>query len=68
MKITRIEAIPFSIPYRKPLRFASGPGRGTQNITTSFPKNFGRSGQASHASRLRVSLAPQPWQASARLS
>ncbi|MFC4942875.1 mandelate racemase/muconate lactonizing enzyme family protein [Pseudonocardia sp. GCM10023141] len=24
MKITRIEAIPFSIPYRKPLRFASG--------------------------------------------
>ena len=24
MKISRIEAIPFSIPYRKPLRFASG--------------------------------------------
>lgn len=24
MKITKIEAIPFSIPYRKPLRFASG--------------------------------------------
>jgi L-alanine-DL-glutamate epimerase-like enolase superfamily enzyme len=24
MKITRIEAIPFAIPYRKPLRFASG--------------------------------------------
>ena len=24
MKITKIEAIPFSIPYRKPLSFASG--------------------------------------------
>jgi L-alanine-DL-glutamate epimerase-like enolase superfamily enzyme len=24
MKITKVEAIPFSIPYRKPLRFASG--------------------------------------------
>ena len=24
MKISRIEAIPFAIPYRKPLRFASG--------------------------------------------
>jgi L-alanine-DL-glutamate epimerase-like enolase superfamily enzyme len=24
MKITKIEAVPFSIPYRKPLRFASG--------------------------------------------
>ncbi len=24
MKIVRIEAIPFAIPYRKPLRFASG--------------------------------------------
>ena len=24
MKINRIEAIPFAIPYRKPLRFASG--------------------------------------------
>src|SRR5215831_7650691 len=24
VKITKIEAIPFSIPYRKPLRFASG--------------------------------------------
>ena len=24
MKITQIEAIPFAIPYRKPLRFASG--------------------------------------------
>ncbi|ATY13187.1 enolase [Amycolatopsis sp. AA4] len=24
MKITRVEAIPFAIPYRKPLRFASG--------------------------------------------
>ena len=24
MKVTRIEAIPFAIPYRKPLRFASG--------------------------------------------
>ena len=24
MKIIKVEAIPFSIPYRKPLRFASG--------------------------------------------
>ncbi|MEU5848521.1 hypothetical protein [Saccharopolyspora shandongensis] len=24
MKITRVEAIPFAIPYRKPLKFASG--------------------------------------------
>lgn len=24
MKITQVEAIPFAIPYRKPLRFASG--------------------------------------------
>ena len=24
MKIVKIEAIPFAIPYRKPLRFASG--------------------------------------------
>jgi L-alanine-DL-glutamate epimerase-like enolase superfamily enzyme len=24
MKISRIEAIPYSIPYKKPLRFASG--------------------------------------------
>ena len=24
MKITRIEAVPYAIPYRKPLRFASG--------------------------------------------
>ena len=24
MKITAIEAIPFAIPYRKPVRFASG--------------------------------------------
>ena len=24
MKVTKVEAIPFAIPYRKPLRFASG--------------------------------------------
>ncbi|RJQ85465.1 mandelate racemase/muconate lactonizing enzyme family protein [Amycolatopsis panacis] len=32
MKITRIEAIPFAIPYRKPLRFASGEVRTAEHV------------------------------------
>ncbi|WP_020660570.1 mandelate racemase/muconate lactonizing enzyme family protein [Amycolatopsis benzoatilytica] len=32
MKITRVEAIPFAIPYRKPLRFASGEVRTAEHV------------------------------------
>ncbi|WP_206791937.1 mandelate racemase/muconate lactonizing enzyme family protein [Amycolatopsis sp. MtRt-6] len=32
MKITRVEAIPFAIPYRKPLRFASGEVRAAEHV------------------------------------
>lgn len=32
MKITKIEAIPFAIPYRKPLRFASGEVRTAEHV------------------------------------
>lgn len=32
MKITKIEAIPFAIPYRKPLRFASGEVHTAQHV------------------------------------
>ncbi|MCH5645023.1 MULTISPECIES: mandelate racemase/muconate lactonizing enzyme family protein [unclassified Gordonia (in: high G+C Gram-positive bacteria)] len=32
MKITRIEAIPFAIPYRKPLKFASGEVRTASHV------------------------------------
>jgi L-alanine-DL-glutamate epimerase-like enolase superfamily enzyme len=32
MKITRVEAIPFAIPYKKPLRFASGEVRAAEHV------------------------------------
>ena len=32
MKITRVEAIPYAIPYRKPLRFASGEVRAAEHV------------------------------------
>ncbi|UAL30322.1 enolase [Nocardioides rotundus] len=32
MKITQVEAIPFAIPYRKPLRFASGEVRTAEHV------------------------------------
>ena len=32
MKITRVEAIPYAIPYRKPLRFASGEVRVAEHV------------------------------------
>ncbi|ORA31629.1 mandelate racemase/muconate lactonizing enzyme family protein [Mycobacterium aquaticum] len=32
MKITRIEAIPFTVPYRKPLRFASGEVHAAEHV------------------------------------
>ena len=32
MKITQIEAIPFAIPYRKPLRFASGEVHAAEHV------------------------------------
>ena len=32
MKITQIEAIPFAIPYTKPLRFASGEVRAAEHV------------------------------------
>ncbi|SFT08250.1 mandelate racemase/muconate lactonizing enzyme family protein [Saccharopolyspora flava] len=32
MKITRVEAIPFAIPYRKPLRFASGEVHAAEHV------------------------------------
>jgi L-Ala-D/L-Glu epimerase len=32
MKITRVEAIPFAIPYKKPLRFASGEVRVAEHV------------------------------------
>ena len=51
MKILAIEAIPFAVPYRKPLRFASG------EVHTAEPVH-GRVHPA--AARVRVGPAPTP--------
>lgn len=46
MKIARIEAIPFSIPYRKPLRFASGEVAAAEHVLVRVHTDDGLVGTA----------------------
>jgi L-Ala-D/L-Glu epimerase len=46
LKITRIEAIPFAIPYRKPLRFASGEVRVADHVLVRVHTDDGVVGTA----------------------
>lgn len=46
MKITRVEAIPFAIPYRKPLRFASGEVRVAEHVLVRVHTDAGVVGTA----------------------
>jgi L-alanine-DL-glutamate epimerase-like enolase superfamily enzyme len=46
MKITRVEAIPFAIPYRKPLRFASGEVTVAEHVLVRVHTDEGLTGVA----------------------
>jgi L-Ala-D/L-Glu epimerase len=46
MKITRVEAIPFAIPYRKPLRFASGEVTMAEHVLVRVHTDEGLTGVA----------------------
>ena len=46
MKITKIEAIPYTIPYRKPLRFASGEVRAAEHVLVRVHTDDGVVGTA----------------------
>ena len=46
MKITKIEAIPYAIPYRKPLRFASGEVRAAEHVLVRVHTDDGVVGTA----------------------
>ena len=46
MKITRIETIPFAIPYRKPLRFASGEVTRAEHVLVRVHTDDGLTGVA----------------------
>ncbi len=46
MKITRVEAIPYAIPYRKPLRFASGEIHAAEHVLVRVHTDDGLIGQA----------------------
>lgn len=46
MKITKIEAIPFSIPYRKPIRFASGQVTDAEHVLVRVHTDEGLVGTA----------------------
>ena len=46
MKITRVEAIPYAIPYRKPLRFASGEVHTAQHVLVRVHTDDGVTGTA----------------------
>ncbi|MEU5403569.1 enolase C-terminal domain-like protein [Streptomyces sp. NPDC005963] len=46
MKITRIETIPFAIPYRKPLRFASGEIHTAEHVLVRVHTDAGLTGVA----------------------
>ncbi|MFE7129289.1 mandelate racemase/muconate lactonizing enzyme family protein [Streptomyces sp. NPDC057638] len=46
MKITRIETIPFAIPYRKPLRFASGEVHTAEHVLVRVHTDSGLTGIA----------------------
>ena len=46
MKITRVEAIPYAIPYRKPLRFASGEIHAAEHVLVRIHTDDGLVGQA----------------------
>ncbi|MBE9375191.1 enolase [Saccharopolyspora sp. HNM0983] len=46
MKITRVEAIPFAIPYRKPLRFASGEVHAAEHVLVRVHTDDGLVGVA----------------------
>jgi L-alanine-DL-glutamate epimerase-like enolase superfamily enzyme len=46
MKITKVEAIPFAIPYRKPLRFASGEVTEAEHVLVRVHTDDGLTGTA----------------------
>ncbi len=46
MKITKVEAIPFAIPYRKPLRFASGEVAVAEHVLVRVHTDDGLTGEA----------------------
>ena len=46
MKITRVEAIPFAIPYRQPLRFASGEVHAAEHVLVRVHTDDGLTGTA----------------------
>lgn len=46
MKITEVEAIPFAIPYRKPLRFASGSVEAAEHVLVRVHTDEGLVGEA----------------------
>lgn len=51
MKIARIEAVPFAIPYRKPLRFASGEVRTAEHVLVRVHTDDGPTGTAEAPAR-----------------
>ena len=51
MKITRVEAIPYAIPYRKPLRFASGEVRAAEHVLVRVHTDDGVVGVAERLPR-----------------
>ena len=62
MKITQVEAIPFAIPYSKPLRFASG----EVHVAVDRPHDIGnrrqrRSERHRPVPGLREGLADEPF-------
>ncbi|WP_247196526.1 hypothetical protein [Streptomyces sp. GESEQ-35] len=46
MKITAIEAVPYAIPYTKPLRFASGEVRTAEHVLVRVHTDAGLTGVA----------------------
>lgn len=46
MKITKVEAIPFAIPYRKPLKFASGEVHAAEHVLVRIHTSDGVTGAA----------------------
>ena len=46
MKISKVEAIPFAIPYRKPLRFASGEITAAEHVLVRVHTDDGLVGTA----------------------
>ena len=60
MKITRVEAIPYAIPYRKPLRFASGEVRVAEHVLVRVHTDDGVVGVAERRRGRSPTARPRP--------